>query len=323
MRDSDLKQLQEKFGERLQENVQMKHYTTIQTGGYADALLIAQDAKELETFTTSVWKLDLPLLVLGSGSNILVSDKGIRGVVIINHAHNMAIHSYQDKFRVNAESGALISKVARQAINRHLAGLEWAATLPGTVGGAVYGNAGCFGKETADSFIQAEILHRKNGKMVYGKDAMAFAYRSSVLKRECTDCVILTASFSAQPGDYDQMVAKVEDYKERRQRTQPSGPSMGSIFRNPPDEKAGQLIEAAGLKGKQIGGAEISDQHANFIMNNNGGSAQDIWALIETIENAVHQKFGYYLHPEMQLIGEWDAAVYETFGKFEASQEKA
>ncbi len=183
MLESDLKRLREKFGNRLQENVRMKNYTTIQTGGFADALLIAQDAQELEKFTNQVWELGLPLLVLGSGSNILVSDEGIRGVVIINHAHNISIYARQDAIQVIAESGALMAKVAKQAINRMLAGLEWATTLPGTVGGAVYGNAGCFGRETADNFIQAEILHRKQEKVIYGKEDMAFEYRSSILKR--------------------------------------------------------------------------------------------------------------------------------------------
>ncbi len=323
MLETDLKRLQEKFGDRLQENVRMKNYTTMQTGGFADALLIAQDAQELEAFTSQVWELELPLLVLGSGSNILVSDAGIRGVVIINHAHNFIIHSYQGSVQVTAESGALMSKVARQAINRQLAGFEWAATLPGTVGGAVYGNAGCFGKETADNFIQAEILHRKQGKVVYGAEAMAFEYRSSILKRNSEECVVLTASFSAQPGDYAQMIQKIETYKERRQKTQPPGPSMGSIFRNPQDEKAGKLIEAVGLKGKKCGGAEISDQHANFIINASNGNAQNVWDLIQTIESAVHQKFGFFLHPEIQLVGDWDAKVLQEFEKYQTTQENA
>ncbi|MGV8026959.1 MAG: UDP-N-acetylmuramate dehydrogenase [Anaerolineaceae bacterium] len=321
MLETDLKRLQECFGDRLQENVQMKNYTTMQIGGFADALLIAQDAQELETFTKHVWELELPLLVLGGGSNILVSDAGIRGIVIINHAHNISIHSDQDSVQVTAESGALMSKVARQAINRLLSGLEWAATLPGTVGGAVYGNAGCFGKETADNFIQAEILHRKQGKVMYGKEAMAFEYRSSILKHNSDECVVLTASFSAQPGDYDQMIQKIETYKERRQKTQPPGPSMGSIFRNPQAEKAGKLIEAAGLKGKKCGGAEISDYHANFIINTSNGSAQDVWDLIQTIENTVHQKFGFFLHTEIQLVGDWNAKILQEFEKYQTIQE--
>jgi UDP-N-acetylmuramate dehydrogenase len=323
MLESDLKRLREKFGNRLQENVRMKNYTTIQTGGFADALLIAQDAQELEKFTNQVWELGLPLLVLGSGSNILVSDEGIRGVVIINHAHNISIYARQDAIQVIAESGALMAKVAKQAINRMLAGLEWATTLPGTVGGAVYGNAGCFGRETADNFIQAEILHRKQEKVIYGKEDMAFEYRSSILKRNLQECVVLSASFLAQPGEYDQMMQKIESYKERRQKNQPSGPSMGSIFRNPQDDTAGRLIEAAGLKGKKIGGAEISDQHANFIINASGGNAHDVWELIQTIETAVHQKFGFFLHPEIQLFGDWDRKILQEFEEYQTTQENA
>ncbi len=323
MPDFDLKYLREKFGNHLQENVLMKNYTTMQTGGVADALLIAQDAYELEKFTRGVWELDLPLLVLGSGSNILVSDAGIRGVVIINHAHNISIHGSEGISIVKAESGALMSKTARQAINRHLSGLEWAVTLPGTVGGAVYGNAGCFGKETSTAFIQAEILHRKNGMITYSKEDMAFEYRSSILKRNTEENVILNASFAVQAGDYDQMMEKVETYKERRHRTQPPGPSIGSIFRNPQKDKAGKMIEAVGLKGKTLGGAEISDQHANFIINASGGSAQNVWNLIAMIEKAVYQKYGFYLHPEIQLIGDWDVKVLKELEKYQSSQEKA
>jgi len=323
MLDSRLNILREKFAERLQENVQLRNYTTIRAGGTADALLISYDAAELEQFTASIWELDLPVLILGSGSNILVSDRGVRGVVIINHAHNITIHEIENTYLVHAEAGALMGKVARLAINRHLAGLEWAATLPGTVGGAVFGNAGCFGKETSHNFIQAEILHRNKGKDTYNNQGMAFEYRSSVLKREEPDCVILTADFSVTPGNQDESEVKVETYRQRRMKNQPPGPSMGSIFRNPQDDKAGRLIETVGLKGTTIGGAEISAQHANFIINSSNGSAQDIWNLIQTIEKEVHRKFGFFLHPEIQLVGDWDAQILQEFERYQTVQENA
>jgi len=323
MLDSQLNALREKFAARLQENVQLKNYTTIRAGGIADALLIAYDADELERFTNLVWELELPTLVLGSGSNVLVSDQGVRGVVIINHAHNISIHEIEGSYQVHTEAGALMGKVARLAINRHLAGLEWAATLPGTVGGAVFGNAGCFGKETSHNFIQAEILHRNQRKSLYTNQDMAFEYRSSILKREAMECVVLSADFSVCPGDREESEAKVETYRQRRLKNQPPGPSMGSIFRNPPDDKAGRLIESVGLKGTTHGGAEISAQHGNFIINSSNGSAQDIWSLIQTIENKIHQKHGIFLHPEIQLIGDWDAQTMQEFARYQTVQENA
>lgn len=323
MFDRELNSLRDKLGNRLQENVLMKNYTTIQAGGKADAMLIAQDALELEQFTNLIWELGLPLLIIGSGSNILVSDTGIRGVVIINHAHNIQIHKQQEHYGIHAESGAMMGKAAKLAINRHLSGLEWAATLPGTVGGAVYGNAGCFGKETADNFLQAEILHRNSVKKLYSKEEMAFAYRSSVLKRELTDCVLLSVWFSVIEGDYEQSMQQVETYRKRRMKNQPFGPSMGSVFRNPQDSKAGCMIETVGLKGQQIGGAEISVQHGNFILNSAKGSAHDIWELIQLIETRVHKKFGVYLHPEIQLIGDWDESIMKQFALYQTIQENA
>ena len=301
----------------------LKNYTTIRTGGYADALLIALDALELEQFVSQAWELELPVLVLGGGSNILVSDRGVRGVVIINHAHNVQIHARDDQFIVHAEAGALMGKVANLSINRGMTGLEWAATLPGTVGGAVYGNAGCFGKETADNFIQAEILHQNKGKIIYNKEEMAFEYRSSILKRNPIDSVVLSADFAVTSGDYAESMEMVNSYRERRMKNQPPGPSMGSIFRNPPDNKAGRMIEAVGLKGFKLGGAEISAQHGNFIINGSNGNAQDIWKLIKKVESEVNKKFGIFLIPEIQLVGEWDETILNEFNLYQTNQEIA
>ncbi len=313
--------LREKFGNRLQENVLLKNYTTMRAGGVADALLIAHDSTELEQFITVIWELELPLTILGSGSNVLVSERGVRGVVLINHAHNIRFSLQDGETHIIAESGALMGKMAKLSINRHLTGLEWAATLPGTVGGAVYGNAGCFGKETADDFIQAEILHPKKGKRIYDKEKMAFEYRSSILKRKCAPHVLLTATFTAKPGNYEESKQMVETYRQRRMKIQPPGPSMGSIFRNPSGDKAGRMIEATGLKGKKIGGAEISQQHANFIINSSNGSADDVWNLINVIQDKVQKKFGIYLHPEIQLIGDWEEGAYQLMQQYQTVQE--
>jgi UDP-N-acetylmuramate dehydrogenase len=312
--------LVETFDKRLQENVRLENYTTIRIGGFADGLLIAHSSTELEGFIKKAWQLDIPVLVLGSGSNVLISDVGVRGVVIINHAHNIKINAHNLPATLWAESGALMSKAAQQAAIRAYSGLEWAASFPGTVGGAIFGNAGCFGQKISCNLLTAEILHRIKGKKQWSSERLDFAYRTSYLKRNNEDAVILSALFKIESGNPDTIITTMKENKNRRTKTQPPGASMGSIFRNPKGAKAGRLIEAAGLKGKRIGGAEISPMHANFIINTGRASAQDVWALIDLMQRTVKSKFGIKLFPEIQLIGDWDKEVLSSFNEFKFEQ---
>ncbi len=305
MHKKTLESLRDLFGSDLQECVQMSNFTTMNVGGPADALLIAHSANQLAEMVSKVWQLDVPLLVLGSGSNLLVSDKGIRGVVIINHAHNIKINAHNQPVTVWAESGALMINLGRQLALRGLGGMEWAATIPGTVGGAVYGNAGAFGKETCHSLVKADVLHRRSGRADWTCEELQFTYRASRLKREGEDAVILSALFEVAGGDAGQIQTTVDSYRQRRLRNQPPGASMGSVFRNPPDDKAGRLIEAVGLKGKKIGGAIISPKHANFIINEGGAKAQDILDLLVLARQSVEKQFGIALIPEIEAIGDW------------------
>ena len=302
-----LSDLRAAFGSQVQENVLMANFTTMNVGGPADALLIAHSADQLAETISKIWSLNLPIKVLGSGSNLLVADKGIRGVVVINHAHNIKINGNSQPMTVWAESGALMINVGRRLMARGLAGMEWAATIPGTVGGAVYGNAGAFGKETCRNLIKADVLHRKLGRSEWSCDQLDYSYRSSKLKRESDDAIILSALFEIQPGDANQIKADVEKFRERRMKNQPPGASMGSVFRNPPDDKAGRLIEAAGLKGKKIGGAIISPKHANFIINEGGAKAQDVLDLLVLARESVEKQFHIALFPEIEVLGDWDA----------------
>jgi UDP-N-acetylmuramate dehydrogenase len=244
-------------------------------------------------------------VIVGGGSNILVSDSGIRELVIINRARQVAFDQISDPPTVWAGSGTNFGLVARQAASRGLSGLEWAAGIPGTVGGAVFGNAGAHGYDVAGNLLVAEILHREYGRANWSVDQFEFDYRSSLLKRDRIDSVILSARFKLENCEPKTAQARMDEYGAYRRRTQPPGASMGSMFKNPPGNYAGRLIEATGLKGTRIGDAQISDLHANFFINHGEASAADIYALIQLARKQVEDEFGVELELEIELIGDW------------------
>ena len=304
-----LKQLRAAFGTRLQEQVRLANYTTSRAGGPADALIIAQSVQELEEAVRSLWDMSVPFIILGSGSNILFSDAGYRGVILLNRARNLKVDAHHAPISVWAESGTNLGTIARQVALRGLSGLEWAGTIPGSLGGAVYGNAGAFGSDMQASLILAEILHPVRGKESWLVERLQYSYRSSILKQGGDPVVILAAKMKLTQSTPEAVQAKMEGFAAHRRRTQPPGASMGSTFRNPPGDYAGRLIEAAGLKGTTIGGAEISPLHANFIITHPGASAADIWGLIELMRRSVLDKFGVELELEIECLGEWPAGV--------------
>jgi UDP-N-acetylmuramate dehydrogenase len=306
MNEKALSQLRATFGSRLQENVRMANYTTMNVGGPADALLIATSADELADCVGKLWAMDIPVKVLGSGSNVLISDAGIRAVVVINHAHTIRVNLKNDPITVRAESGALMMNVAKKLALWGLSGMEWAATIPGTVGGAVYGNAGAFGGETCHNLVFADLLHKVEGRSEWLCEQLEYTYRESGIKRGLLDAVILSSLFKVERGDPQKIAAEIETFRQRRWKNQPPGASVGSVFRNPADDKAGRLIEAAGLKGKKKGSAIISPMHANFIINEGGASAQDVLDLLVEARNTVKDKFEVDLTPEIEILGSWD-----------------
>lgn len=297
--------LRERFNHLLQENARLANYTTIGVGGCVDFLFVARDAGQLKDIMLALWELKIPVKVLGSGSNVLVSDNGLQGAVVINHAHNIKIHTNQNPMNIWAESGALLSVVGRQAAVRGLSGMEWAATIPGTVGGAVYGNAGAFGKDTSCNLLEAEVLIRDGSIEKWGCKEMGYSYRASAIKRNQNESVILTTTFVVEAGERKAIENRITEFRERRIRNQPPGMSFGSTFRNPPEKKAGQLIEAVNLKGKQIGGAVISSQHANFIINTGGATASDVYQLMRLAFDEVKNRFNISLIPEIEFLGDW------------------
>ncbi|MEN8173912.1 MAG: UDP-N-acetylmuramate dehydrogenase, partial [Chloroflexota bacterium] len=205
-----------------------------------------------------------------------------------------------------AESGANFGKVARQAASRGLAGLAWACGIPGTVGGAVFGNAGAHGEDVAGHLVMAEILHQSGQRTLWSADDLRYKYRSSRLKQDLIPAIILAARFRLEPDTVEHIQQKMEQYTEFRHRTQPPGASMGSMFKNPPEDYAGRLIEAAGLKGTRIGDAEISPLHANFFINHGEATAKDIYTLLKLTQETVAEKFDLNLEPEIELLGDWE-----------------
>jgi len=301
-----IKKLQEQFGQKLQENVRMANYTTARVGGPVAGLLPINTEPELIQAAQSLWDMQIPFRVVGSGSNILVSDKGFEGVILLNRAHTLKIHSKENLPSVFAESGTILSTVARQSALRGLSGLEWAAAIPGTVGGAVYGNAGAHGADINSSLIMATILHPESGIQKWPAERLDYQYRSSILKRQKSPAVILSALFKVQRSTRETAVAKIKELSKRRKDSQPHGASLGSTFKNPPGDYAGRLIEAVGLKGYRIGHAQISQMHANFIINNGGAAADDIYKLIRLAQTEVQKKFDKVLEPEIELLGEFN-----------------
>ena len=305
MNPASLSELRASFGDRMQENVPLSSYTAARIGGPADVLVFVHKADELVQAAEKLWEMDMPFILLGGGSNVLVSDRGVRGVVIINRARLVKFKSQAELPTVQAETGVTPNDIAQRAARLGLAGFEWAAAIPGSLGGAIYGNAGAFGGEMAGNLISVELYHRQLGRQTWPVSKLEYGYRTSLLKREHPPMLLLSAELTLKHGNQAEIQSKMEQFSSQRRATQPPGASMGSMFKNPAGDKAGRLLEAAGLKGKSIGNASISSQHANFFINNGQTRAEDMRALIELAQETVLEHSGIKLELEVELIGEW------------------
>ncbi len=312
---TQIQRLRDQFGEHVQVNMPLNRYTAARTGGNADVMITVESSEELADVVQFLWRSDLPFIILGSGSNVLISDAGVRQVVILNRAKKLIFNPQSLHPTVWAESGANFGALARQAANHGLSGLEWAAGIPGTVGGAIYGNAGAYGSDMASTLLVAKILHLMNTKERQSQDYLEeewpverfeYGYRSSSLKRIPGQAVILSAKLKLTQSTPEAVAAKMDEYTALRRASQPSGASLGSIFKNPANDHAGRLIEAAGLKGKKIGKVEVSPKHANFFINQDSATAREYADLIEQVRKQVHRQFGVNLELEIELIGDWN-----------------
>jgi UDP-N-acetylmuramate dehydrogenase len=292
--------LADELGPRVQQGGRLARFTSMGVGGPAGLLVVVESSDGLARAVGAARRHAVSFRVLGGGCNVLVADRGVRGLVIVNRAASILFEGSV----VRAGSGAKLAFLARKTVDSGLGGLAWAAGLPGTVGGAVVGNAGAFGGDIAGTLRSAAVLE-PDGEVVERENAwFEFAYRSSRLKGEAvTRHVVLAAAFELEPGDKAALRARADEVLAWRRAHHPSGATMGSTFKNPPDHHAGQLVEQAGLKGYRVGGARISEQHANFLINDGNATASDVLALIEHVRAEVARQFGVELALEIELLG--------------------
>ncbi|MBZ4225665.1 UDP-N-acetylmuramate dehydrogenase [Bacillus wiedmannii] len=286
---------------RVLVNEALARYTTMKIGGPADILIVPKHVASIEKTLQLVKKYKTKWTVIGRGSNLLVSDLGIEGVVI--RLGEGLDHLEVEKHRVRVGGGYPLIKLSTLLSRQGLSGLEFASGIPGSVGGAVYMNAGAHKSDISNILSKALILF-ENGTIDWlTQEEMEFSYRTSVLQTKRPG-IILEAEFQLQVGEREGIVSVMQKNKDYRRETQPwNHPCAGSIFRNPIPYFAGDLIEKAGLRGYQIGGAQISEMHGNFIINTGGASAQDVLSLIALIKQTIEDKFGVEMHTEVEIIG--------------------
>ena len=281
-------------------------HTTYHVGGPADLFATARRPEQLAVALIEAARTGVPCLVLGAGSNLLVGDRGFRGLALRNRCDHVAVNKRpgQTEVTVMAETGIGLPALTHRMVEQGLSGLTWAEGVPGTLGGAIVGNAGAFGSCIADSLVSVQWANAAGERGEWPAADLDFSYRSSRLKGR-HDIVLLAAVLRLMQGERDEERRLLREYADRRQRAQPAGPSAGSVFKNPPGQFAGRLIEEAGLKGHRIGGAHVSEKHANFIINDQGGTAADVRALITLIRQEVARRFGVELELEIELVGEF------------------
>ncbi|MCL5995939.1 MAG: UDP-N-acetylmuramate dehydrogenase [Chloroflexi bacterium] len=294
--------------ERAKSNEPLAKYTTARIGGPADLLIEARTAEELVALCQRADEISLPYLVLGGGANMLVSDLGVRGLVIVNRTKEIKFIIRDISARIEVDSGVVLATLARDCIERGLAGFEWAVGVPGTIGGAIVGNAGAHGSDTGANLYLAKVMRRGYAPEYWTPRQLAFGYRQSALKRfsPVDRPVVLGALFDLKRDHRTNLERRASEFHAKRKASQPPGATIGSMFKNPPNDYAGRLIEAAGLKGTMHGGAMISPVHANFFVNVSGvAKASDVKALLDLAHDTVLKKFDVNLELEIELIGEW------------------
>lgn len=280
----------------------MKKHTTFRIGGPADYYLCPHSTEELQKILQICRENKLEFFILGNGSNLLVSDKGYRGVVIQLWKNFSDIETEDNTITVKA--GALLSKVAAEALEESLTGMEFASGIPGTMGGAVMMNAGAYGGEMKDIIREVTVLTREGELLTLSKEEMNFGYRTSVVKEK--GYVVISAELQLRKGDREEIRKVMDELKERRVTKQPLDmPSAGSTFKRPEGYFAGKLIMDAGLRGFSVGGAQISEKHCGFVVNKGDATAADVLGLIGEVQKRVQEKFGVALEPEVKFLGEF------------------
>jgi UDP-N-acetylmuramate dehydrogenase len=276
-------------------------------GGPADRFTVAKNSIELERAVRWALAEGTPYLLLGSGSNIVMGDGGFRGLIIksISRGVRVVKEDYAGAV-VELESGTFLPTAAKRLATQGLAGLEWGVGIPGTAGGAVVGNAGAYGGVTVDTLTEVDGLTSEGELRVVSNETLGFVYRSSTIKRGELDMpVVLRVRHRLHREDPDAITGRIQGFLAERKRKQPTEPSVGSTFKNPPGTHAGILIESLGLKGTRIGGAMVSPKHANYIINTGNATAADVRSLVDLVRATVLERSGVALETEIEFKGEW------------------
>ena len=281
-------------------NEPLHQYTFTKTGGKADFFVMPKNYQEVQAVYTYAITNHLPLTIVGNGSNMIIKDGGIRGIVMtLIHIASMEL----DGTKLIVQSGAAIIQASRYALQNSLTGLEFACGIPGSVGGALYMNAGAYGGEVSDVLQEAVVITRSGELQILKKDELELGYRSSRISKE--KLLVLEATFLLRKGEYEDIKSKMDELTFQRESKQPlEFPSCGSVFKRPPGHFAGKLIQDSGLQGKQIGGAQVSTKHAGFIVNVGSATATDYLELIKFVQATVKSKFDVELETEVKIIGE-------------------
>ena len=280
----------------------MKNHTTFRVGGPAAYFVMPRTAEEVAKVTELCAQENVPYYIVGNGSNLLVSDKGYDGVII-------QIYKQMSRVEVKgreiyAQAGALLSMVAKRALDTELAGFEFAAGIPGTLGGACVMNAGAYGGEMKDVLKSVTVLDKDGNVKKLAKDELELGYRTSVIAKK--GYIVLDAVMELKEGKAEEIKALMDDLKERRITKQPlEYPSAGSTFKRPEGYFAGKLIQDADLRGFQVGGAQVSEKHCGFVINKDGATASDVMELMRQVSDKVYDKFGVRLEPEVKRLGEF------------------
>lgn len=280
----------------------MKKHTTFRIGGPADYFVLPHTREELADIISICKKQDMPWFILGNGSNLLVSDDGVRGVVIQLYKNYNDIDIEGNCVR--AQAGAANSVVAHRALDASLTGYEFAAGIPGTVGGAAVMNAGAYGGEMKDILLEVTVLDEKGEFLVLKNEELELGYRTSVISRK--GYVVVEAVFGLAAGNEDEIRSRMEELKNQRVSKQPlEYPSAGSTFKRPEGYFAGKLIMDAGLRGFSVGGAQVSEKHCGFVINKGNATADDVMNLIKEVQRIVYEKSGVHLETEVKFLGEF------------------
>ncbi len=277
----------------------MAGHTTFRIGGPADCLLQIENEEQLKSLQRYLSLVEVPYFILGNGSNLLVSDMGYPGVVIQIGPKMSRIQV--EGCRITAQAGALLSQVAKAALEHGLTGLEFASGIPGSVGGGVVMNAGAYGGELSQVVTQVDAVSRDGESLEFDRDVMEFGYRTSALRKK--PFTVTSVTFTLQPGQQEEIRARMEELAARRREKQPlEYPSAGSVFKRPEGYFAGKLIMEAGMRGYQVGGARVSDKHCGFIVNTGKATASDVMDVICEVQERVKECFGVDLEREIVYL---------------------